>query len=132
MKDWKAIAGKSKELINELKFTLDIISIHRIESELATLESQEVEEVNAEEIIKPYIHSETGIDYRFPYIYKDDAIKAIYEYSQQSSKVSDEMIEKEANNLGGREDSNKQKYVDAEYYDGFVAGAKAHRDNLIK
>jgi len=122
MKDWKAIAEKSKELINELKFTQNIIFIHQLESELAALESQEVEGVSAEEWLRSKKYTP---DLMFSWEW---VIRSLEEYAN-SSKVTDEMIEKWADEIYG-----------TIHVSGFslalrleaIKGAKALRDGLIK
>ena len=84
MKDYKAIAEKSKELINELKFTQDIIFIHQLESELSVLESQEVEGVSIDEILK-------GCEHDGSYIPVSEVRRLLIKYAQ-SSKIDEKFI----------------------------------------
>jgi hypothetical protein len=50
----------------------------------------------------------------------------------EKENISDADIEAWAEDYAGREDSNRQKFIDEEAFDGFVEGAKSMRDGLIK
>jgi len=91
MKDYKAIAEKSKELINELKFTQDIIFIHQLESELTALESQEVEGVSAEDEIKLLNETINNLHKAMVTAEKRGHDKVMEEYAQ-SSKIDEKFI----------------------------------------
>jgi len=64
----------------------------------------------------------------------DELEKQIKEQEAQEKvlEVTDEMIEKAAEDYAGREDSSRKQFIDAEAYDGYVEGAKAMRDGKIK
>lgn len=67
-------------------------------------------------------------------------LMAMNEYAKQYHKsrmkeipeITDEEIESQAERLGEREDSNKQKFIDGNYFEGFVDCAKWYREELKK
>jgi len=110
MKDYKAIAKKDREIIYAYQgFTKWVLRhtqiqesqrgkdwLHAIderESELAALESQEVEEVSAENEIKLLNETINNLHKAMVTAEKRGHDKAMEEYAQ-SSKVTDEMIER--------------------------------------
>jgi len=135
MKDWKAKAEKKDELIVYLKS----ISIskspneeyeNKLLTELAALESQEKEISNDVLDLKQCVTNLLYAAYDFEDVtstefdkWAEEQIDNIEEYAQ-SSKVSDEMIEKYANKV--------EFSIYESFWDTFIAGAKAMRDNLIK
>jgi len=133
MKDWKAIAEKQAEIID----FLDHISLsdederNELFTELAALESQEKEISNDVLDLKQCVTNLLYAAYDFAGDvtstefdkWAEEQIDNIEEYAQ-SSKVSDEMIEKYANKV--------EFSIYESFWDTFIAGAKAMRDNLIK
>jgi len=145
MKDWKLIAEKQAEYIEHLKSPTPTIESYAawrkknnvFDSELSLLESQEVEGGSAEEIIKGHISCTCDVMYKTRKMTDPNCVLCEYggeielmmeEYAQQSSKVTDEDIEKyypisnDVNFVPVGDIVNKAKRE----------GAKAMRDNLIK
>ena len=151
-KDWKLIAERQEELIKKLtsimmrsvlqnKLIYDINDVADYCTKwdnISLLESQEVEGGSAEEIIKGHISCTCDVMYKTRKMTDPNCVLCEYggeielmmeEYAQQSSKVTDDDIEKWADKISNNNFScstaNLAKYA-------AMVGAKAMRDGVIK
>jgi len=159
-KDWKAIAEKLKEIVNYLLYKTEnryesTLEYQQLESELSLLESQEVEEKKFYDKAQDKWRTEAEIFFMNKFEVEEipkhriildafEIIEAMEEYAQQSSKVTNEDIEKmfptdlkvicEKHNIPIRFDAEQGEYIDSVRSCNLDRqfGAKALRDGVIK